>query len=523
MSSNRNTASKLLSSSKGMTASRTQNPSVKFDLNGSGKVKNSTEFSKHLQSLQKQTQQDPNIEDEYIKNLQQQIAYMELELKLLKEKEVDNKQSVSQIDKFFNDGVPLNENILALKNQYQAAKKDVEMKMDDVNDARLDEKKLNIDLENEYKYLLKHFSDLEALYEAKEKEHSKTMNEMRIKYIEERNTKAEKEKDLKKIMEEYKRKHDEIVQWGRLLEKAKAMEYGENEKKKMQREKLLHRIKDKDAIANELSDMVTELKSKSTFNPDIKKLENENLDLQSRKLVCEREFNMADTKIKELRMLKDMRGKERQVEAELRRDLSSKIATIKTKIDEENKANDLVIAEKVRVKEEKEKKDIQKTILARTKDKQNVTDLKEDFEKKIEELGNDGANLKHEVLDLEQQIGKLTKDTAEEKKLITFIMAQMEHLTKVNAELNEKTKTQDTTNMKIDEETRKLKPKIEQLKAAIEHLLKLAKLSKELKAFNLEELLMMNKSNRHVTEQIQTAIKEWEKIKTESVGYSTIG
>jgi len=62
------------------------NPSVKFDMNGSGKVKNSNDFSRHLQSLQKQTQQDPNIEDEYIKNLQQQIAYMELELKLLKEK-----------------------------------------------------------------------------------------------------------------------------------------------------------------------------------------------------------------------------------------------------------------------------------------------------------------------------------------------------------------------------------------------------------------------------------------------------
>jgi hypothetical protein len=111
-------------------------------------ISSSSEFTKHLKGLQQQAEE--NIEDEYIKNLQQQIAYMELELKLLKEKEIEAKESVSQIDKFFNDGVPLNENILALKNQYNHVKKELENKLDDLNDKRLHEVRVSVELKNLY-------------------------------------------------------------------------------------------------------------------------------------------------------------------------------------------------------------------------------------------------------------------------------------------------------------------------------------------------------------------------------------
>lgn len=41
-----------------------------------------------------------------------------MELKLLKEKEVAKHSQVDQLETFFGDGIPINENILAMKNGF---------------------------------------------------------------------------------------------------------------------------------------------------------------------------------------------------------------------------------------------------------------------------------------------------------------------------------------------------------------------------------------------------------------------
>ena len=85
-------------------------------------------FKKNIKKIQDKTS-DQNIEEEYIKGLQDEIKYLEYELKLLKDKELEQQASLSQLDRFFNDGVPLNENILAIKNQYNVTKQDGEIKL----------------------------------------------------------------------------------------------------------------------------------------------------------------------------------------------------------------------------------------------------------------------------------------------------------------------------------------------------------------------------------------------------------
>ena len=96
----------------------------KFD---SGKRKNDN-FKKNVKNIQNKVS-DENIEEEYINGLQDEIKLLEYELKLLKDKDLEQQASLSQLDKFFNDGVPLNENILAMKNQYNIIKHDAEGKL----------------------------------------------------------------------------------------------------------------------------------------------------------------------------------------------------------------------------------------------------------------------------------------------------------------------------------------------------------------------------------------------------------
>jgi chromosome segregation ATPase len=172
-----------------------------------------SDFSKHIKGLQHHA--DENIEDEYIKNLQQQIGYMELELKLLKEKEIEAKQSVSQIDKFFNDGVPLNENILALKNQYNHAKKEAENKMDEFQDKKMAELKLANDQKSQYEKLTARLKDLTNEMEVKEETFTKELHALRTQFWDEKHTREDLEKELKELEMLFRAKTDENLQMTR--------------------------------------------------------------------------------------------------------------------------------------------------------------------------------------------------------------------------------------------------------------------------------------------------------------------
>lgn len=58
-----------------------------------------------------------NVEDEYIGNLQQQVHFMELELKILKEKVVEDEKK-SGIGSLFDDEKTSHQHIHLLKTKY---------------------------------------------------------------------------------------------------------------------------------------------------------------------------------------------------------------------------------------------------------------------------------------------------------------------------------------------------------------------------------------------------------------------
>ena len=58
-------------------------------------------------------------EDDYISSLQKQVYYLELEMKAMKDRELDTKNKIGGYEVLFRDGVPLNENFLALKTKYK--------------------------------------------------------------------------------------------------------------------------------------------------------------------------------------------------------------------------------------------------------------------------------------------------------------------------------------------------------------------------------------------------------------------
>ena len=117
------------------------------------------------------------VEDEYIKALQEEIKILEYQMKILKDKEMEQQAAVSQIDKFFSDGVPLNDNILALKTQYQSKKSDDEKHLDGLKKAVMQHDKDASDLDSEIKAYVTNKGRID-------KEKDKTEEELQ-KYIDE--------------------------------------------------------------------------------------------------------------------------------------------------------------------------------------------------------------------------------------------------------------------------------------------------------------------------------------------------
>lgn len=85
----------------------------------------------HEQAQKKTLRQRENelargLEEEYILNMQKQVVLMEHEIKLLKDREVDQKNKASGYETLLRDGIPLNEHFLALKNKFNNEKDDME-------------------------------------------------------------------------------------------------------------------------------------------------------------------------------------------------------------------------------------------------------------------------------------------------------------------------------------------------------------------------------------------------------------
>jgi hypothetical protein len=82
--------------------------------------------------------QNPNqsVEDEYISNLQQQIHFMELELKILKEKVVEDEKK-SGIGSLFDDEKSSFQHISLLKQKYTKMRREYDRKIEELNKFKL--------------------------------------------------------------------------------------------------------------------------------------------------------------------------------------------------------------------------------------------------------------------------------------------------------------------------------------------------------------------------------------------------
>jgi len=225
---------------------------------------------------------------------------------------------------------------------------------------------------------------------------------------------------------------------------------------------------------------------------------------------CEKEANIARAKVREMEMFLESRRRERQLEAQHKRDLVTRISQIKFQIDEQNKMNEVEIKKKVQDKEEKEKKDLNKEIEEVKTNKTIIRQRQQEKEDVIREFAQEKMGVQQDILALEQETTSMDKEFKEKSEVLILLRNNHEALTLEEKELEEKIEPieKDISKMK------KLIPEIEkhneELKERIAHEEKKNELSMQIKNVNLEELMMLVQSNDQVQTTISDMMRKWD-------------
>eukprot|EP00826_Nyctotherus_ovalis_P052164 TRINITY_DN6581_c0_g1_i4.p2 TRINITY_DN6581_c0_g1~~TRINITY_DN6581_c0_g1_i4.p2 ORF type:complete len:210 (-),score=104.25 TRINITY_DN6581_c0_g1_i4:988-1617(-) len=146
--------------------------------------------------------ENPNaIEDEYIENLQQQIHFMELELKLLKEKQ-DEEEKSGGAGGLFVDEKTAGQHLTLLKEKYQRMHKELERKISDLTQHRNELQGASSTLKQQLANVTQQFKELEDAKNESAALSEQQLDRLESEYKKKNHERSELEQYLKGVQDE---------------------------------------------------------------------------------------------------------------------------------------------------------------------------------------------------------------------------------------------------------------------------------------------------------------------------------
>ena len=455
----------------------------------------------------------PKIEDEFISNLQKQIYYLELEMKLMKDKEVDTKNKVGGYEILFRDGVPLNEHFLALKTKYTNERDQFEKYISDLNQEITS-------IDNENKYLQSAIEETNTNYfDILEKTsqnadfYNKKIFELNAKLINELNSKDShiKDKDINgKTLYKF---NSENIHHTRTIEKNKMFKENKEEKNKIIKEKALEKFEEVDKMVVK-SLLEQEQIQRKVDNQKGKLIETENSMLIVTMNKIERDVHMARARITEMENTQNL-NKKYLLDEELNKAVYEKEnKRLSDELDGLTKLNEETLKLKVKENEKNQSIIIKNSIsnnelkmnLLLTKFKEEEASARELMEEKNQISGR--INILNEVI--ESQLAK----EYETKREIIDVRNAINELEIINEENKINLSTLGGENETIRMNSDRNEKDIVGLKKKIEELQQKIELNTILKDIDINELKTLSQNNAMVNSSINTLISKWDKVQT---------
>jgi len=456
-------------------------------------------------------------EDDYISSLQKQVYYLELEMKLMKDRELDTKNKVGGYEVLFRDGVPLNENFLALKTKYKNERDAFEKLILDLNTNIDNTIKENESLNNQIDQTNKNYFDLIQKLSQSELDLNKEIFDTKQKLYTTTNSLIHLNDDKNSLNKSIYRFEQENIQHNRLIEKNNMFYEDPTEKNEKTKKDADERWSDVNRVTEKALLELDSLEKKYAGNRKLKMIEQENLDLLQTITRLQQSCSSAQTKISELTNTQNINKKFLFEEEKERDKYKEENERLNNEMDDLSKMNEERMKEAIKEYEDKQKVVLKnqsnnaekkmELLLTKYKDAEaNARSLLEQKNKLLNDLNLLNANIneenilntevKNEIVEIKTNINQ-TDDFLNYNKDILVDLIQD----------NEKLRTE---NEQLEQNIKKTRIDIEEIQQKIE-------LNAMLKDIDVNELKVLSQNNVIVNNNINQLLSKWDKVHSKLV------
>ena len=456
-------------------------------------------------------------EDDYIASLQKQVYYLELEMKLMKDRELDTKNKVGGYEVLFRDGVPLNENFLALKTKYKNERDQFEKMILDLNTNIDNTNKENDNLNNQIEQTNKNYFDLLERLNQTEASLNQAIFDTKQKLYTTENSLIHLKGDNDSLNKNLYRFEQENIQHNRIIEKNQMFYEDPTEKNEKTKKEADEKWSDVNRVTEKTLLELDSLEKKYAGNRKLKMIEQENLDLLQQITKLQQSCNTAQTKINELTNAQNINKKFLFEEEKERDKYLEENNRLNEEMDNLSKMNDERMKEAIKEYEDKQKVILKnqsnnaekkmELLLTKYKDAEaNARALLEQKNKLLQDLALLDANIKefniqnseikNEIVETKTNINQTDDFLNSNKDILNELIQENERLKAENEELEQNIKK---TRIDIDE----IQQKIE--------------LNAMLKDIDVNELKVLSQNNAIVNNNINNLLTKWDKVHSKLV------
>jgi len=473
-----------------------------------------TQTSKSFQ--QTKTKENP-VEEDYITNLQKQIYYLELEMKLMKDREIETKNKVGGYEILFRDGVPLNEHFLALKTKYTGEKDQFDNLIMSLENelVRIDNE--NKQYEEEIKNSQKNYHDIVQRTAVSSEDYSSKIFELQQKVINEKNLISVNSKEKEVYNKQLYQINSQNAHINRTIEKNSLFKEDKEEKNKIQKDKLVEKFKDIDKLVERSLLEEEGIKKKFEKTSQSKLLEEENTQMIFSINKIDRELHITLAKIGELENMRELNLKYLRDEA-----LNKKIhEKDNTRLNQELENLGKLNEENLRIKV---KENEQKQLLIIRNQIKNSEHKMNTFLSHYKEAEKEARDLLEEKNALAQKLAQLIEETdgqfGREHKLKEEIVEannNIDELEQLIQEKNESLVDLEAENEKFVYVNEKLEHEIRTNRVRLEEIVQRIELNNILKDVDVGELKLLTQNNAVVNQSINQLMGKWDKVHSKLV------
>jgi hypothetical protein len=461
---------------------------------------------------------NPNVplEDEYIQNLQKQIHFMDLEIKLMKEKSAQEEAlggNYNFAKMGLNDGKPSVDHIMTTTNKMKYMKTDLTRQTNLLDQDLLKQKELNTIALAKLKNLEAHVAEYDEKLGKTLSVNGEASTLMRTKLLTEKQQKEDVEIEIMKVKKVLDKVLDDNARLKKETELRKLYEglaqKAFEEDEKMDEETSEAKIKEIDILQVQKAELFIAMEK----DPELRNLRKENEDLQKRAKELEALLDRTNYKVLETETMELLSLKKKEEDQEIKKKLQAELDKWKDQLEETKKSNELKVERKLREAESPMIKEIQADFL---KEKHELTELRTklvNVDKQETEYFIDQANRTRyrDTLVKKKEENEAVNNELHEK--IRALDPEENELKLIVEDLRIKNSEAREARMKLEIKLREVEEENITLLSKFQFLQKNINLEEDMKKFNIEELRSVVQANQTVNDTIADFMGKWDNLR----------